>query len=285
MRRFFLPFLNNLLFLSYFLTACANPIPIDKNKLNTTLPPTSEDISHVEEEIEEVKEIENETWDVSDINLSHVDKNRKLIAFSFDDAPSRELENICAVFARFNEEHPDCTASATLFCNGNRLDESAYSSLFTAYALGMELGNHTHTHPDLTKLTSEEILLEIEKTDVLLSRVDKKSKHLFRAPYGKINEEVKSQVCVPIIDWTIDTLDWTGIEENEIYNSVWENRFSGAIVLMHDGYANTVSALKRLLPDLKEDGYQVVNVSTLAKAHRCTLKTGRVYIRARKQYN
>ncbi|MBQ8406240.1 MAG: hypothetical protein IJX09_06275 [Clostridia bacterium] len=52
---------------------------------------------------------------------------------------------------------------------------------------------------------------------------------------------------------------------------------------MHDGYKHTVDALKRLLPDLKADGYQVVSVSQLAKAHGCTLRRGSTYIRARKQ--
>ena len=52
---------------------------------------------------------------------------------------------------------------------------------------------------------------------------------------------------------------------------------------MHDGYVETVSAVKRLLPDLKNAGYQVVGVSQLAKANGCQLKTGSVYIRARKQ--
>jgi len=86
-----------------------------------------------------------------------------------------------------------------------------------------------------------------------------------------------------LIDWTIDTLDWTGVSADTIYHTVYENRFSGAIVLMHDGYKNTVEAVKRLLPDLKADGYQVVSVSLLAKTHNCTLQRGKTYIRARKQ--
>ena len=47
---------------------------------------------------------------------------------------------------------------------------------------------------------------------------------------------------------------------------------------MHDGYAHTVDALKRLLPDLYNEGYQVVSVSQMAKMHGCTLKNGKVYI-------
>ena len=52
----------------------------------------------------------------------------------------------------------------------------------------------------------------------------------------------------------------------EIYDTVWENKCSGAIVLMHDGYNNTLQALKRLLPDLYDAGYQAVTVSQMAKA-------------------
>lgn len=224
-----------------------------------------------------------EIWDVSDVDISEIDPNRKLIAFTFDDSPSRTLENIFAVFAAFNEENPDCKATATVFFNSSLFDASTPHLLLTASALGFELGNHTHSHADLTTLSAAELRSEIDRTDELLAEADGKPRHLLRPPFGKANEQVKAAAETPIIDWTIDTLDWTGVSEDEIYNTVFDNRFSGAIVLMHDGYEHTVDALKRLLPDLQADGYQVVGVSQLAKAHGCTLKKGRIYIRARKQ--
>lgn len=222
-------------------------------------------------------------WDVSDLSLSHIDPARKLIAFTFDDAPARTLENILAVFAAFNENNPDCKASGTLFVNGKRAENYSPVLLSTAYAMGFELGNHTHSHYDLTTLDEQTLQEEIQKTDDILARIDGKPRHLFRAPFGKTNERVKQAVFTPLIDWTIDTLDWTGIPADDVYNAVFAQRFSGAIVLMHDGYPNTVTALKRLLPDLKADGYQVVSVSLLAKAHGCVLERGKTYIRARKQ--
>ena len=222
-------------------------------------------------------------WDVSDVSLSEIDPNRKLISFTFDDAPARTLESLLAVFAAFNEENPDCKASATVFVNGSRFDDETPLLLSTAYAMGFELGNHTHSHYDLTKLDESTLSEEIQKTDELLFPIDGKPWHLLRAPFGKTNELVKSVAPVPLIDWTIDTLDWTGISADSIYRTVYDNRFSGAIVLMHDGYKNTIDAVKRLLPDLKADGYQVVSVSRLAKAHNCVLERGKTYIRARKQ--
>ena len=221
-------------------------------------------------------------WNVDDIDISEIDKTRKLISFTFDDAPSNTLESILTVFAGFNEANPDCKASATVFFNGKLFDNQTPHLLYTAQMLGFELGNHTHAHYDLTTLSIKEIHEEIDKTDELLKEVDGKERHLLRTPFGKTNDAVKACAKTPLIDWSIDTLDWTGVSEETIYNTIFEQRFSGAIVLMHDGYSNTVSALKRLLPDLKADGYQVVSVSKMIKAHGCNLQNGKVYIRARK---
>ncbi len=217
------------------------------------------------------------------MDISHIGKGRKLIALTFDDAPARTLENILAVFARFNEENPDCTASATLFVNGGRMDEQNAHLLHAATALGFELGNHTHRHADLTTLKKEELAQEITRTDELLEKIDGRKLHLLRAPFGRTNELVKENATTPLIDWTIDTLDWTGVTAEDIFDSVWTGRFSGAISLMHDGYEQTVAALKILLPALKEDGYQVVTVSQMIRAHGCRFQKGKTYIRARKQ--
>ena len=233
--------------------------------------------------VEEPPTIEDSPfWKVDDVDISEVDLSKKMISFTFDDAPSRTIESIYAVFAAFNEENPDCKASATVFFNGKLFDSQTYHLLYTAGLLGFELGNHTFSHHDLTTLSLEEINSEIDKTDELLQRADGKERHLLRAPFGKVSESVKSLAKTPIIDWTIDTLDRTGRSEEDIYNAVFLQKFSGAIVLMHDGYDNTVSALKRLLPDLKAAGYQVVNVSKMIKAHGCHFEKGKVYIRARK---
>ncbi len=216
-------------------------------------------------------------------DISYIDKSRKLIAFTFDDGPSKTMEPLLAVFAAYNEAHPLCRATATFFLNGIHMREDTLPTLHAALAMGMELGNHTQRHRDLTTLSASELNAELEGTEALLRAVDKRPSHLLRPPYGLYNDEVRAAANAPIIHWTIDTLDWTGASEEEIYQRVWEGRFSGAIVLMHDGYEHTVSAMKRLLPALEADGYQAVSTSDMAKAHGVTLKNGSIYIRARKQ--
>lgn len=221
-------------------------------------------------------------WNTDDVDISMVDPSRKLISFTFDDAPASTLDSIVAAFLQFNRSHKSAPASATIFCNGMRIHASTKPSVELALTAGFELGNHTQNHKDLSKLSAQEIGTEIEKTDRLLSRFDGKAIHLLRPPYGNITDGVKLKAQAPIVSWFIDTKDWTGIPPEEIYNRVWQGKHSGVIVLMHDGYTNTVSALKRLLPDLYNAGYQVVSVSQMAKAHGCKMHAGGVYTRARK---
>lgn len=285
--------------LPFLLAACAAPsqnAPINRGQvrveqetevsfddLDYDYAPTQRNAPKLSEKTENDIPVQpSPVWDVTDADVTNIDPSRKLIALTFDDAPSRTLESIFAVFAAYNEANPDCIASATVFFNGGLFDAQTEHHLHAARALGFELGNHTHSHANLTLLEKEEIEEEIRKTDELLKKADGKPYHLLRTPFGKTNELVRQAAFTPLIDWTIDTLDWTGVSADEIYEGVLSSCFSGAIVLMHDGYQNTVDALKRLLPALKENGYQAVTVSQLSKMHGCPLKRGSVYIRARK---
>ena len=249
--------------------ACATPIQRQNTNERITIIAPSEKTTDI--------------WDTEKTDISKVDKSKKLVAFTFDDSPAKCLEELVAVFISFNEQNPDCTANATLFCNGVRINERTKSALELAVSTGFELGNHTFSHADLTTLSAQEMDEELNKTDTLLQKFDQRPLHLLRAPYGKTNDLVKERAKTPVINWTVDTLDWTGRPADKICQTVLSKVYSGAIVLFHDGYFETVSAVKRLLPALKEQGYQVVSVSQLCNAHDCPLKKGSVYIRARKK--
>ncbi len=268
--------------LVFLLTACAAP-PMPRD----SAPNSTENFSVSEAPFPEFPTLEQiqttEYWNTDGVDVSHVDPTRKLVALTFDDAPASTLENILAVFASFNEEHPHRKASATVFCSGFRIDAQTQPLLHAAYALGFELGNHAYSHRALTSLSDEQLLYELNVTDKALQAIDGNPLHLLRAPFGRVDTRVKEFATAPLIDWTIDTRDWTGVSEKEIFDSVMSQKYSGAIVLMHDGYGHTVSALKRILPALEAEGYQAVTVSEMIKAHGCKFRRGQVYIRARKQ--
>lgn len=288
MHRFRLKKTLSSILLFAFLSACNATSDSVKSSFDAYLPDafsSNEDFSgSYFKQSEKTSPQKNSTvWDVSDTDVSYVDFQKKHVAFTFDDAPARTLENILAVFASFNERNEKCAATATVFVNGALCGEHGLQLLHTAYALGFELGNHTQSHLDLTALDEQKLRSEIAQTDALLTRVDRKPVHLLRAPFGKIDEQVRRVADAPLIDWTIDTLDWSGVTADEICDKVLSEVYDGCIVLMHDGYENTVEAVKRLLPRLQEADYQVLSVSALAKTNGCTLHRGNVYIRARKR--
>jgi len=252
-----------------------------KNTFNAYMPPSFEEY-FVDYEPSLPKE-NSHYWNVDDVDISYIQPSRNLIAFTFDDSPSSTLSGILQVFSEYNQAFPDCPATATFFFNGKLINHFNVDHLYTAHLLGFELGNHTQNHLHLPTLSSQKLAEEIAQTDAILQTIDGKPRHLLRAPFGHVNETVKRQVKTPIIDWSIDTRDWTGCTKEQIYKTVWEEKFPGAIVLMHDGYPPTMSALKQLLHDLYNANYQVVSVSAMAKMHSCALKNGSVYIRARKQ--
>ncbi len=222
-------------------------------------------------------------WQTDDVDLSRVRRDKKLVALTFDDAPTKELGALLDVFLDFNERHPDCPATATLFCNGRGFSSRAKEHLFTAFSMGFELGNHAFSHLRLTTLSPSEIERQIGTMDALLQEIDGKPLHLFRAPYGEVNQTVKQTVEVPVIDWYIDTEDWANLSPSLIVDRAFDRLQDGAILLLHDGYESTVEGVRRLLPALFAAGYQAVSVSQMAKAHDVVLRVGSVYTRARKR--
>jgi peptidoglycan/xylan/chitin deacetylase (PgdA/CDA1 family) len=68
----------------------------------------------------------------------------------------------------------------------------------------------------LRKLAPFELDREISLVDEFLEKIDGKPLHLLRAPYGAVDDKVRTAAKTPILDWSIDTLDWTGISADEI---------------------------------------------------------------------
>ena len=158
-------FLPILLFFSFSACTSAPTSPIESYESLYSSEQPSALPSLDSEEKEEPSYTESEYWNVEDVDISEIDTNRKLIAFTFDDAPSRTFESILAVFASFNENNEDCKASATMFLNGHLFNDETPHLLYTALTLGFELGNHTHSHYDLTTLDERTNSEEIEKTE------------------------------------------------------------------------------------------------------------------------
>lgn len=193
----------------------------------------------------------------------------KSVALTFDDGPSSFTDRLLDCLEANN-------AKATFFMVGTEID-SFPDEVKRMKELGCELGNHTYDHTDLTTLSAEDISSEIAKVDERLVNLTGEGASVVRPPYGSVNDTVKATVGTPMILWSIDTLDWKTLNVESTVEEVMNNVQDGSIILMHDIYSTSVDAAEILIPQLIEDGYQLVTVQELAAMHNTELSTGTTY--------
>jgi len=184
----------------------------------------------------------------------------KLIALTFDDGDDgANISSILAILA-------DNNIKATFFVTGKAAED--HPSLIKAISnAGMEIGNHSYSHPDFTTISVSSMQSQLSTTESIISGITGKStKPYFRPPYGAYNSAVLQAVgdagYTKTIYWTIDTIDWDGRSASEIYTKVLNNATPGAIVLMHAGSgSNTKYALQTMIDGLRNMGYSFATVS------------------------
>lgn len=196
-------------------------------------------------------------------------KQRPMIALTFDDGPGEYTEELinCLV---------DNNAKATFFMLGQNVE--AYPEIAKELSdAGMELGNHSYSHPDLVTIGAEAAAQQVSNTDAALKAATGFEATVMRPPGGSFNDSVKAAIDHPLIIWSIDTRDWATKSEDQTYQVVMDNAQDGSVVLMHDIHEWSVKAAIRMIPDLIAKGFKLVTVSELAEAKGKTLQSGNAY--------
>ncbi|WP_341452631.1 polysaccharide deacetylase family sporulation protein PdaB [Desnuesiella massiliensis] len=157
---------------------------------------------------------------------------------------------------------------ATFFVVGGWIDYTPKNELLIKEIdkRGHEIGNHSNMHPDMTKISRERIIKEIEVADTKIMNLTGKNSKLFRCPSGAYNDLVISTVesmkrfC---IQWDVDSIDWKSQGAEIEYNRVITKTKPGSILLFHNDAKYTPQNLPRIIEKLKKDGYEFVMVSNL----------------------
>jgi peptidoglycan/xylan/chitin deacetylase (PgdA/CDA1 family) len=201
----------------------------------------------------------------SDLVASRDRQGSRQLALSFDDGPS--AENTEAVLDLLDAHG----AKATFFVVGSRI-AGLEEIVRRAAATGHELANHTHSHVHTVHLSRAELVGEVERAGEAISKAldgAPSPVRLVRPPFGKdrrrINRVARELGLVTVL-WSVDAGDARHFTTDEVVGAVVENAAPGAIVLMHDGgrrRETTLSALERLLPQLREQGFELVTISEL----------------------
>lgn len=203
----------------------------------------------------------------------------KLVAFTFDDGPVAYAEDSTAM--RILKTYEKYGQTATFFYVGQKINEESAPEMKFAQSIGCEAGNHTFTHCFLTEKTVEEIKEELSKTAEAEESVLGVGPKLMRLPYLAANDTVTATVEYPMINCSVDSRDWADVPTEEIIQRILDADEAGelenAVVLMHEQYATTATAVEYLLPTLIEKGYRFVTVSELAKQNGVELKAHKIY--------
>jgi peptidoglycan-N-acetylglucosamine deacetylase len=186
----------------------------------------------------------------------HVDCTKEpCIALTFDDGPNPiTTPQILDVLQRHN-------ARASFFLVGSRVpgQERLVRRMFYS---GHEIGNHSWSHPDFTRLSPAQMVEQVNRTQAVIAAAGVPAPTLFRPPYGAVNDTVKASVPLTFAMWNVDPLDWKAKDPHQATQLMLAEARPGAVFDLHDIYANTAQSLDPVIVELQKH-YQLVTFSEL----------------------
>ncbi|WPC41382.1 polysaccharide deacetylase family sporulation protein PdaB [Clostridium sp. JS66] len=191
--------------------------------------------------------------------IYYVDTKDKKIALTFDVSWGTDnTDKILQVLDKYN-------VKATFFLVGGWVDQYP-EKVKSIYEKGHEIGNHSDRHPDMTKISRDKIIEDIDINDSKIRKLTGEGTKLFRCPEGSYNNLVVQTVKATnhyCIQWDVDSIDWKEEGANLEYERVVKKVKNGSIILFHNNAKYTPDNLPKVIEKLKKEGYEFVKVGDL----------------------
>ena len=188
-----------------------------------------------------------------------VDTDENKLSISFDAAwgadKTRDIMALCDSYG----------VKATFFLVGFWIEKYP-EMVVEIYNNGFEIGLHSNTHPDMTKLTRDEMTNELTTNIKLIEDLTGFRPKLFRPPYGYYNNtliEACNSLGLSCIEWSVDSLDWKGLSGSEIAGRVTSKADNGSIILCHNNSDHIIDGLKLILEYFKNSNKKLVPIGEL----------------------
>jgi peptidoglycan/xylan/chitin deacetylase (PgdA/CDA1 family) len=182
------------------------------------------------------------------------------VAVGFDDGPWADTPEFVTMLERAG-------VRATFFMIGRQVTSSFRSTLLRELRDGDVLGDHTFTHPELTR--SPEVRNQLLRTIAVIRGLTGYTPCVFRPPYGAYDSEVlrtARSLGLSTILWNVDPTDWALPGTPAIIQRVLAQVRPGSIIISHDGggpRGETLAAYPTIFRDLRARGYRVVTLLEL----------------------
>jgi peptidoglycan-N-acetylglucosamine deacetylase len=197
-------------------------------------------------------------------------KVAKCVALTFDDGPGPYTAKLLRMLAARH-------ARVTFFLIGGNI-KGREALVRRELAQGNVIGDHTWTHPDLSRLSKQQIRRQLTRTRDEMTRVTGGPVRLMRPPYGATDKSVAKVtrgLGLAQIVWSVDTDDWLDRNSAIVAHRAISRARRGDIILMHDIHPTTVNAVPKILRGLAKRGFTFATVPEVLAAH--PLKPGKVY--------
>lgn len=173
------------------------------------------------------------------------------VSLTFDDGPS------AATTPRLLDYLKELGLKATFFVVGRNIANSeGFAIIERMAAEGHQIGNHSYSHADLTRLNAVQIEQEIKQTENLIGSLSNGNK-LFRPPFGFHNAVVDRAVETlgyKSVFWNVSSLDWRAHYQNRRWVSHVLRQIEAkrnCIVLAHDVLPSTVAHFPELVAAIR----------------------------------
>ncbi|EJO5348708.1 polysaccharide deacetylase family sporulation protein PdaB [Clostridium botulinum] len=193
------------------------------------------------------------------VPIYRVDTNENKISLTFD--VSRGDEYIDKILDVLDKNH----VKATFFLVGDWVNQNP-EKVKKIYDKGHEIGNHSHSHPDMSRISKEKIIKDININDANIRKITGEGANLFRFPKGEYNDEAVDTVNkmgFHSIQWDVDSIDWKEEGADLEYERVIKKTKAGSILLFHNTAKYTPDNLSRIIKVLKQNGFEFVKVGDL----------------------
>jgi peptidoglycan-N-acetylmuramic acid deacetylase len=137
-------------------------------------------------------------------------------------------------------------------------------------AEGHLIGNHSWSHPDVTRISNEKLKDELAKVKQEVAQVTgQKEMQFLRTPRGIFNERVlassKEQGYTNVF-WSIAYKDWDTNQQKGAgyaYEKVMSQLHPGAVILLHSVSKDNTEALRKIIDDARQKGYEFKRLDQL----------------------
>ena len=180
----------------------------------------------------------------------------RMVALTFDDGPTYSQTATLLNHLRHYG------APSTFFIVGDRIAEYEDIVLRTNDE-NHSLQSHHFKHTDTTKSTPARIQSYTKQFYDALSNLTGTVPRMLRPPYGLDHPFAQAKVNLPIIQWDVDTKDWTGKSSAGVLSVVKAETKDGSIILMHDIQEKTPESAKQVAKWLRDNGFMCVRVEDL----------------------